>query len=332
MSAHPPLFRFQTYPASALRVSAGANLGDGIGLDDDALPGDIYRLAAGHRTERLAISDAGTGGLPCVADGSAVGTAGDVLAISACHMLMGPNGEVVEILILTHQSAEGERLHILPLSAMKADTEYELVGTEITSAPERFADIASVSFLAGTHLTLANGKQVPVELLSVGDMLLTRENGPQPVRWIGFQTRRAVGAAAPVRITEGTLNTSRDLRLSPQHRLFIWQRKDELGTGRAEVMVKAELLINGSTVVREEGGHVDSFQIVFDSHEIIYAEGIAVESLLVTGQTRALLPEDLALSGSADAAANAAAMELGDDAGDDVVERLSRASKGRSDG
>lgn len=330
MSAHPPLFRFQTYPSEALRVISGANMGDGIGLDDDALPGDVYRLAPGHRLQRLSISDAGADGTSCVADGSAVGNPGESLAISACHMLMGPSGEVVEVLILTHQSEAGERLHILPLSPMKADTEYELVGTEVSSAPERFADIASVSFLAGTHLTLANGKQVPVELLNVGDVLLTRENGPQPVRWIGFQTRRAIGAAAPVRITEGTLNTSRDLRLSPQHRLFIWQRQDELGTGRAEVMVKAELLVNGNTVVREEGGHVDSFQIVFDSHEIIYAEGIAVESLLVTGQTRSLLPEDLALSGSADAAATAAAMEIEDDAaGDNVVERLSRASKGR---
>lgn len=332
MSAHPPLFRFQTYPSRALRVISGANMGDGMGLEDDALPGDIYRLASGHRTERLAISDAGVGGQPCVADGSEVGAPGEALAISACHMLMGPSGEVVEVLILTHEAEDGARLHILPLSTMKADTEYELIGTEIASAPERFADVASVSFLAGTHLTLANGKQIPVEHLNVGDLLLTRENGPQPVRWIGFQTRRAVGAAAPVRITEGTLNTSRDLRLSPQHRLFIWQRRDELGTGRAEVMVKAELLVNGDTVVREEGGHIDSYQIVFNSHEIIYAEGIAVESLLVTGQTRALLPEDLALTRSAEAAASAAAMELGDDAGDDVVERLSRASRGRSEG
>ncbi|GAB5449086.1 Hint domain-containing protein [Gymnodinialimonas sp.] len=332
MSAHPPLFRFQTYPSRALRVVSGANIGDGIGLEDDALPGDIYRLATGHGTRRLAISDAGEGGQPCVADGSEVGAPGEALAISACHMLMGPSGEVVEVLILTHQSEAGAQLHILPLSTVKEDTEYELVGTEVASAPERFADIASVSFLAGTHLTLANGKQIPVEHLSVGDVVLTRENGPQPVRWIGFQTRRAVGAAAPVRIKEGTLNTSRDLRLSPQHRLFIWQRRDELGTGRAEVMVKAELLVNGDTVVREEGGHVDSYQIVFSGHEIIYAEGIAVESLLVTGQTRALLPQDLDLSGSADAAASAAAMELGDDAGENVVERLSRASKGGSDG
>lgn len=331
MSAHPPLFRFQTYSAQALRVSSGANMGDGIGLEDDALPGDIYRLASGFSAEKLAISDAGEGGQPCVADGSAVGQPGDALAISACHMLMGPSGEVVEVLILALNSGDAEQLHILPLSTLKPDTEYELVGTEVASAPERFADIASVSFLAGTHLTLANGKQIPVEHLSVGDVLLTRENGPQPVRWIGFQTRRAVGAAAPVRIAEGTLNTSRDLRLSPQHRLFIWQRRDELGTGRAEVMVKAELLVNGDTVVREEGGHVDSYQIVFDGHEIIYAEGIAVESLLVTGQTRALLPEDMAVTGSSEAAASAAAMEIGDEAGEDVVERLSRASKGRSE-
>ncbi len=331
MANHPPLLRFQTYPSAALRAVAGANVGDGLGVEDGALPGDIYRLTGGAAPARLAISDAGEGGQPCVADGSAVGAAGDALAISACHMLMGPSGEVVEVLILTHKGAEGEALHVLPLSDVKPDTEYELVGTETASAPERFADIASVSFLAGTHLTLANGKQVPVELLSVGDMLLTRDHGPQPIRWIGFQTRRAVGAAAPVRITEGTLNTSRDLRLSPQHRLFIWQRSDELGTGRAEVMVKAELLVNGATVVREEGGHVDSYQIVFDGHEIIYAEGIAVESLLVTGQTRALLPEDLALSTGPNAAAQAAALEVDGDTPDpDMVERLSRASKGET--
>jgi hypothetical protein len=334
MAAHPPLFRFQTYPSMALRVTSGANMGDGIGLDDAALPGDIYRLYEQFPAQQLAISDAGPDGegRPCVADGSKLGTPGDALVISACHMLMGPSGEVVEVLILSHSAADGVQLHVLPLSPLKPDTEYELVGTETTSAPERFADIASVSFLAGTHLTMANGKQAPVEHLSVGDMLLTRDHGPQPIRWIGFQTRRATGSAAPIRIREGTLNTSRDLRLSPQHRLFIWQRRDTLGTGRAEVMVKADLLVNGTTVLREEGGHVDSYQIVFDGHEIIYAEGIAVESLLVTGQTRALLPQDLALKGSASDAAHAASLEIGDEAvGKDVVDRLSRASKGQGD-
>jgi hypothetical protein len=327
---HPPLFRFQTYPAHALRVISGAYMGDGIGLEDATVLGDTYRLMSQNSAMRLAISDAGVGGQPCVADGSEVGLPGEALTIAACHMLMGPGGEVVEVLILTRDGADGTNLHVLPLSDVSPDTEYELVGTETHSAPERFADIASVSFLAGTHLTIANGAQMPVEHLNVGDVVLTRQHGPQPIRWIGFQTRRAIGAAAPVRISEGTLNTSRDLRLSPQHRLFIWQRTDTLGTGRAEVMVKAELLVNGDTVVREQGGHVDSYQIVFDDHEIIYAEGIAVESLLVTGQNRALLPEDLAVQGEGTAAAHAAALELGDDAaGNDVVGRLSRASQGK---
>jgi len=330
---HPALFRFDTLPARAFKVQAGANEGDPIGLGDAAVPGDTYRLVRQAKTERLAISDDGSVG-PCVADGSEVGQPGAALTIAACHMLMGPNGDMVEILILKLQDGEdGTVLHLLPLARLAPNTEYELVGTETDSAPHRFADIASVSFLAGTHLTMSNGKQVPVEEVKVGDRVLTRDNGPRPIRWITHQTRRATGAAAPVRITSGTLNSARDLRLLPQHRLFIWQRRDEIGAGRAEVMVKAELLVNGTTVLREEGGHVDSYQIIFDTHEIIYAEGIAVESLLVTGPTRALLPEDLTLATDPAEQTDAAEIEIHDSAAKDgdMVERLTRASRGDPD-
>ncbi|MEJ6391320.1 Hint domain-containing protein [Gymnodinialimonas ulvae] len=326
MAKHPPLLRFPIYPAAALHGVAGANTGDAIGVGDAALPGDIYRLRGGDPT-RLAISETGPSGQSCVADGSDVGAPGDPLAILACHMLMGPSGEMVEVLILSLMHRGAESLHILPLADLRPETDYELVGTETAAAPDRFADIASVRFLAGTHLTLASGKQVPVEHLSIGDRLLTRDHGAQPIRWIGHQTRRATGRAAPVRLKQETLNTARDLRLAPQHRLFIWQRHDELGAGRAEVMVKAELLVNGDTVLREDGGYLDNYQIVFDGHEIIYAEGIAVESLLVTGQTRNLLPKDLAVTANPDAPASAAALEVSDGQAD-MVGRLSRASKG----
>ncbi|NKX44367.1 Hint domain-containing protein [Roseicyclus persicicus] len=326
-----PLFRFATYPVGAVRALTGANEGDPIGLGDAALPGDTYRLARDARARRLAICDGPDGG-QVVATGSEVGRPGDALTIAACHSFMGEAGEMIEMLVLRRGSAaDGTTLHLLPLAPLRPGTNYELIGSSAAAAPERFADIASVSFFAGTHLTLAGGAQVRVEDLKVGDLLLTRDHGPQPIRWIGHQTRRAIGAAAPIRIAEGTLNTARDLYLSPQHRLFIWQRRDALGTGRSEVLVKAELLVNGTTVTRAEGGHVDSYQILFDGHEIIFAEGIAVESLLVTSDVRARLPEALRLDTALQEQRSATEFEVDEGALGDAVDaaaRLTRASRG----
>lgn len=332
MSKLAPLFRFATYPVSALQALSGANEGDPIGLGEAAIPGDIYRLARDAQMQRLAICDDPENG-QLVATGSEVGKPGQALSISDCHSLMDHTGEMIEVLVLRRAAeADGVTLHLLPLSPLKPGTEYELIGSSRAQAPELFADIVSVSFFAGTHLTLAGGAQAPVETLKVGDMVLTRDHGPRPIRWIGQHTRRAAGAAAPIRITAGTLNTARDLRLSPHHRLFIWQRRDELGTGRAEVLVRADLLVNGTTVTRDEGGHLDSYQILFDSREIIFAEGIAVESLLVTSEMRQRLPKGLDLDAMAKAQRLDTALEVDEDAlgaFGDSAERLTRASRGQ---
>ncbi|MDO7631218.1 MAG: Hint domain-containing protein, partial [Loktanella sp.] len=71
------------------------------------------------------------------------------------------------------------------------------------------------------------------------------------------------------------------------------QRQDRLGAGRSEVLVKVRHLINGDTVYQRDGGFVDYFQLLFDDHQIIYAEGIAAESLLIDPRTRAALPDHM---------------------------------------
>jgi hypothetical protein len=140
---------------------------------------------------------------------------------------------------------------------------------------------------------MASGEQRVIEQLSVGDKVLTCGDGPQAVRWIGQTTLRAVGEFAPIVITKGALHNENDLLVSPDHRLFVYQRQDKLGAGRSEVLVKVRHLVNGDSVYRRDGGFVDYFQLLFDEHQIIYAEGIAAESLLIDPRTRAAVHEDV---------------------------------------
>lgn len=330
----PPLYRFATYPATALRAQSGANSGDPIGLGPAAVAGDTYRLSNGARAAQLYIGESDAQ-RQIVAAGSQVGQPGDTLSIVDCHSFMAPSGETIEVLVLRRTNPrDTTTIHLLPLSPIRPKVEYELIGSSAALAPRRFADIVSVSFFAGTQITMADGAQMPVDALKVGDMVLTLDHGPRPIRWIGHQTRRATGAAAPIRIAAGTLHAARDLLLSPEHRLFIWQRRDKLGTGRAEVLVKAALLVNDIDVKRDEGGHIDSYQILFDRREVIFAEGIAVESMLVTSEIDGPLPDgispdDFAADRRAVAALEVDARVLGDPR--DAAQRLTRASRGHDD-
>lgn len=332
MSRRPAQFSFPTYPSSSLVVHWGANEGDPIGGGADVVAGDSYRLSRTAAARQLAIWDGPDGAE--VADGSEVGRPGDRVLLEVCHSLMAPGGSLVEILVLTITGEEDTARFFLPLAPMEPRGEYEVVATQADMAAKRLADIASVSFIAGTRLTMANGRQTPVEELKAGDRLLTRDHGAQEIRWIGQQVTRATGALAPIVIREGTMNVANDLRLFPHHRLFVWQRRDELGTGRSEVLVKADHLVNGDTVQREEGGFVESYQILFGAHEIIYAEGVAVESLLVTPQTRAALPDGVETEQTDADRFLAADLEVDrtalTDAGD-PAERLARASRGGDD-
>jgi len=332
MSRRPAQFSFPIYPAASLVVHWGANEHDPIGGAANVVPGDSYRLSRAARARQLAIWDGPEG--TEVADGSEVGQPGDRVLLEVCHSMMAPGGTLVEILVLTITGAHDTARHFLPLAPMEPRGEYEVVASQAEMAARRLADIASVSFIAGTRLTMANGRQAPVEELQVGDRLLTRNHGAQEIRWIGQQVSRATGALAPILIRAGTMNTANDMRLFPHHRLFVWQRSDEIGAGRSELLVKAEHLVNGDTVRREEGGFVESYQILFGAHEIIYAEGVAVESLLVTPQTRAALPEDVETEQTDADRFLASDLEVDrralSDTGD-PAERLTRASRGDKD-
>jgi hypothetical protein len=293
--ALPPRQSLPVILARDFVVTAGANLGDPVSEARELILDDVYGLVPGARRRRLAL--AGTdASLPFeVTAGGETGTPGNLVHLDCAATFMTPDGATLEALILVEVAPDGTiaGCYLLPLAQIAPRHAYALVAIDRAGARARLAEVACVSFARGTHITLANGLQCPIQDLVPGDRVLTRDHGPQELRWIGSQTVRATGAFAPIRIARGALNNSGDLMLSPNHRLFIFQRKDRLKTGRAEVMVRARQLVNGTSVVQSDGGFVEYFQLLFDQHEIIYAEGIAAESLYANVRVRPAIPPDL---------------------------------------
>ena len=271
--------------AADVFVSQGVNTGDPLSGPADACLGDTYQLDHDHRPLRLSVTR-GAGRSQRVAAGSEVGHEGDDVVLEALYSLMGIDGTPVELLLLT---LPGNLRFVLPLSPMAAQTDYSLLRVDAAPKDIGLADLLCLSFARGTMISLASGVQRAIEHLVPGDRVLTRDHGCQPLRWLGLATLRAVGAFAPVVITRGTLGNAGDLIVSQHHRMFLYQRERRAGLATSELLIQARHLVDGRRVFLREGGFVDYFCLVFDRHEIIYAEGVPAESLMVNEDRKSVV-------------------------------------------
>lgn len=287
-------FACHLFSGHDLRVVSGANLGDPLGEIEELCEGDVYQLSDVAEMSQLAVL--AEAGAHLVAEGSEVGRPGLRLHLAGRLTMMEGSGGTVELLVIELPGtgrAPGAR-HVLPLQPMEPRVDYTLIGISEDPGQVQFSDLTSFAFLRGTAITLASGAQRAVEDLQPGDRVLTRDHGAQPVRWIGRQTLRAVGAYAPVVISKDTLGNASDLILSQHQRLFVYQRGADRVTETAEMLLKAVLLVDDDRVYVRKGGFADYFTLVFDRHEVIYAECIPVESLELSPDTRQSLPGEIA--------------------------------------
>lgn len=308
----------QVLAADDIFVNHGVNQGDGLMGPDEVCPGDIYQLDDNRSTYRIVVARAEGAGQR-IGPGSTVGRTGDLIRLEARYALMGEEGDKVEILLLA--LPDGSR-YALPLSPMASRMGYTLL--KIEAAPEEvgLSDLLCISFTRGTLITLANGAQMPIESLQPGDRVLTRDHGGQPIRWIGRATLKAVGPFAPVVITAGTLGNSGDLIVSQHHRMFLYQRQRQAGLQTSELLVQAKHLVDGERVFLREGGFVDYLSLVFDRHEIIYAEGVPAESLMVNDATVNRLPGELSADVKAQFPGLSQVQHFGTEAGRTFLEEL----------
>lgn len=154
-------------------------------------------------------------------------------------------------------------------------------------------------FVAGTLIDTAQGPR-RVEKLQPGDRIITYDGGMQPLAWVGRRRVAGIGKLAPICIAAGALGNQRDLWVSPQHRLLIRDWRAEMLFGVPEVLVAAQHLVNDTDIRRRDRERVTYVHLLFDSHRIVYSEGIPSESLH---------PGDLAL-GAFGAAARAEVLAL----------------------
>ncbi len=129
-------------------------------------------------------------------------------------------------------------------------------------------------FARGTQVLTSLG-YVNIEDVRLGDLLVTKDQGEQPVIWIG--ARRICDLERkphlqPVTVKEGALGNSRAITVSPQHAFLLNGR-----LVRAKHL--AEILGDGVAQLALDLTQVDYYHVLTPCHALICAEGVWTETL-----------------------------------------------------
>ena len=143
-----------------------------------------------------------------------------------------------------------------------------------------------ICFTMGTIIDTLDGR-MPVEHLQEGDLVLTKDNGPQEIQWIG--RRRMTGARLfamphlrPIRIRAeslGVLRPDQELLVSPEHRMLVKGPLARALFNTPEVLVSAQELVNGRDVFVDHAlKEVTYVHMMLPQHEVVWANNLETES------------------------------------------------------
>jgi T5SS/PEP-CTERM-associated repeat protein len=267
------------------------NSGAGLTVDADGVSGQTFSLAGGNllqigydALDTIKLPASGTGPFDPPSpnpnegeltiggfDSTIAGyTAGDTIVVDTyAAATFSRNGAVVSVIE-----------NATTLGVLAFDT---AANAQAALAADAVVDRV-LCFAAGTLIETRNGPR-PVESLRESDQVRTLlGGGSMPVVWLG---QRAVDCARhprpekvwPVRVAVGAFGAgqpARALYLSPDHAVHV-----------NDVLIPVRYLINGTSIRQEKRETVTYYHVELDRHEVIVAEGLAVESYLDTGDRAA---------------------------------------------
>lgn len=142
-------------------------------------------------------------------------------------------------------------------------------------------------FVSGTMIETDRGA-VDIAELAAGDMVRTLDHGYKSISWAGSRLVNAAQLAEnpklrPIRIKAGALGQNHpasDLLVSRQHRMMVKCNVDTDAMELTEVLMPAKDLLGlPGVALAEDVTEVTYHHIMFDQHEVVFANGTPSESL-----------------------------------------------------
>ncbi|TBN40417.1 hypothetical protein EYE42_08450 [Paracoccus subflavus] len=240
-------------------TAAGAVLNDGNQTNNDVLD-----LSAHYNPSNLAI-------------------------INAARTASGQTPYENPLAWLREDQADGVLGDISPANGFDRSFTLSIRSNGSAVAPQDLTnDNTNVVCFASDAMILTADGPVAAGQLAPGTMVVTRDAGIRPVRWIGSCRLGTADLAAaphlrPIRIRQGALGRdvpSADLVVSPQHRLLVRSGIARTMFGTDEVLVAArQLLAVQGIEVADDLDSIVYVHFLLDSHQIVIANGAETESL-----------------------------------------------------
>ncbi len=275
-----------------------------LGLSGLPVAGATYTTTAGLAPDILSVNDGALdqlldavtfppGGFPIIdtdqvlandlyVDGFQVGNAGDYVFTypDSSSISLGGSTLITGYLVLILPAGSPPGTDPTPVGFIGTDpippnTSYVFTGI-LGPGSVPYADLANC-FTTNTMIECENGPMAVQDIVE-GDLVVTRDNGLQAVRWVGRRTVAGRGDMAPICFKAGVLGNSEDLLVSPMHRMVISGPRAEALFGEAELLAHASHLCDGDRVFKAPVAEVTYFHLLFDQHEIISAFGSWSES------------------------------------------------------
>lgn len=183
--------------------------------------------------------------------------------------------------------SHGSRLLVFENRVPPADCDLWVVEKSLPHVSARRATKPAdpICFVAGTPIATPDGPK-RVEDLEPGDQVETRDDGPQPLIWVGHRKisgarLHAMPAVRPVMLEPGVIRgvAHGALMLSPDHKVVVEGREPEILFGQKEVLVAARDLASDTGSTRTPRlNFLVYHHLMFERHQVIWAAGAPCES------------------------------------------------------